>query len=443
MKTVKVKLNSVILVAVIICVVGLVIAGSFLISYLSQVQQPANVLTFYHQWTSVGEQAALNALINVYLSEYPNVTVLPTPVFSLSSSGGGIVLFNVLKPLVFSGQAPDSFEAHAGYEAKIYYDAGLLDPVDNIWQEDNLENVTPKTIQAMCQFDGHYYSVPADMQRSNLVWYNKPLLDKYGIDTQSITSWSSFFLACDELKTDGIQYPIQMGQAWTAAFAFDQIVASQGIGFYQDWINGKVISANDPRLLNSLAIFKKYLSYVNPDSANITWNAATDRVIDGESAFNIDGDWNDGEFIAANLTYNKDYGTFPVPETSNMYGIVIDAFQLPKNIKHHESAEEWLTVVGSEKGQDAFNPLKGSISARFDANVTNYDLYQKTAVLDFISSKYVFPATSNAAPSDFGVAEQNMISQFIIDQNVTEAADYITGYTQQISKEYTINWQLD
>lgn len=442
MKSKKIKLNHIILTIIIIGVIGLIVAGSFIINSLVQTPQ-MNVLMFYHQWTSAGEQAALNAMINVFLDKYPNVTVLPTPILSRSTSGGGIVLFNVVKPLVFSGQAPDSFQAHAGYESKTYFDAGLLDSVDNIWKIDNLENVTPKIIQAMCQFDGHYYSVPVDNQRSNIIWYNKALLDKNGIDPSNLTTWDSFFAACDKLRANGIKYPIQMGQTWTAAFAFDQIVASQGIDFYQDWINGKVISTDDPRLLNSFIIFKKYLSYVNPDSANIDWNTATDRIINGEGAFNIDGDWNNGEFIAANMTYNKDYGTFLVPGTGNMYGVVIDTFQLPKNIKHYDNAEKWLEVVGSKDGQDAFNPLKGSISTRFDTNVTNYDLYQRTAVLDFISSKYIFPAVSNGAPNDFGVAEQNAIGTFVQDLDANKAAKTITDYTKQISAEYTINWQLE
>jgi len=401
-----------------------------------------NILSFYHWWTSAGERAALNSLILVFTNKYPDIVVLPSSLISNSSAGGGVELFNVLKPMLMSGESPDSFQMHAGYETKAYVDSNLLDNVDLAWQAEGLEKVVPKIVQVMCRFDEHYYSVPVDIHRTNVVWYNKPLLDKNNIDVSNLTNWDSFFNACDKLKSSGIKYPIQMATAWTAQHAFDQIVASQGIVFYEDWINGKVTAENDSRLLSSLETFKKYLSYVNPDNQDIDWNTATKRIIDGEGAFNIMGDWANGEFKAAGMEYNKDYGTFVVPGTKGMYGLVIDTFQLPKHPKHPASSEKWLEVVGSKEGQDAFNPLKGSISARTDTDVSKYDGYQQTAIFDFIIIKQMYPAVSNGAPKDFEVKEQQIIASFVKDLDVNKAAKAFTDYQKEISDEYTIEWDL-
>ena len=51
-----------------------------------------------------------------------------------------------------------------------------------------------------------------------------------------------------------------------------------------------------------------------------------------------------------------------VPGTGDMYGLVIDAFQHPNGVQHPTASDNWLKVVGSKAGSDAFNPLKGSIS---------------------------------------------------------------------------------
>ena len=47
---------------------------------------------------------------------------------------------------------------------------------------------------------------------------------------------------------------------------------------------------------------------------------------------------------------------------------------MPKDSKDQATAKEFLKVLGSVEGQDVFNPLKGSIPARVDADVSKYDI---------------------------------------------------------------------
>jgi len=46
-------------------------------------------------------------------------------------------------------------------------------------------------------------------------------------------------------------------------------------------------------------------------------------------------------------------------------------------------SDTWLTLLGSREGSDAFNPLKGSISARTDSDLTKYNVYGQSAAADF------------------------------------------------------------
>jgi hypothetical protein len=39
-------------------------------------------------------------------------------------------------------------------------------------------------------------------------------------------------------------------------------MAGEGIDFYQDYVNGKLTPAADPKLLDTLNAFAKYLSYI-------------------------------------------------------------------------------------------------------------------------------------------------------------------------------------
>jgi glucose/mannose transport system substrate-binding protein len=437
MKNSKFTFEEKIRILTLIVILGIILGTTIYFS----LQEEENVLVIYHWWTSPGEKAALDSLINVFNEKYPNVTVVTMPI----TGGAGYTMLEIIRPLVNTGEAPDAFQMHAGYEAKPYYTAGLLESVDKIWESEELEKVVPKVVQVMCQFDGHYYSVPVDIHRANVIWYNKKILDENKINPYTLTTWNSFFEVCDKLKSVGIKYPIQMGTDWTAVHVFESIIASEGIDFYEDWINGKVTSADDERLLRALETFKKYLSYVNPDNSNLEWNQVTARIISSDGAFNLMGDWANGEFKIAGMTYGVEYGSLIVPGTNNMYGLVIDTFQHPKGIVHPKNSEKWLKVVSSKEGQDAFNPIKGSISARVDTNLSKYDIYSQFAILDFGHIQYMFPSVvhGSGAPENFRIKLRKIIADFVVNQDVEKTAKELTDYTKEISDEYSIEWELN
>ena len=72
----------------------------------------------------------------------------------------------------------------------------------------------------------------------------------------------------------------------------------------------------------------------------------------------------------------------------------------------------WLKVCASKAGQDAFNPLKGSISARKDADKSLYDDYQKSALDDFQSNQLVPSVVHGAA------AKESWVTDYVNTMNV-------------------------
>jgi len=401
----------------------------------------ANVVEIYHWWTSGGEKAAIGALVDVFKARYPDVGVIQSPV----AGGAGYVMKALMKSLVLAGEAPDAFQLHAGYEMKPYVDGGYLDPINDLWTAEGWETVFPTVVKDMVKFGTNYYAVPVNIHRVNVVWYNKIVLDAHGISA-NITTWDAFFAACDALVTAGMTHPIALGDQgkWAATHVLEQIIASEGIGFYQNFVNGKVTSSTNTTLLDALTKFKKYLSYVNDNHAALTWDGATAMVIRNESAFNIMGDWANGEFLVANKTYGVHYGTFPVPGTGNMYGLCIDCFEHPKGVKHPENSYNWLRVVGSKDGQDAFNPLKGSISARTDADKAKYGPYQKAAIADFTTVTHMYPSVVHGSgmPEAFTARLDDIISAFVDTKDVNAAAASLTSAVTAASADFTKVWKL-
>ncbi|MFX0024909.1 MAG: ABC transporter substrate-binding protein [Candidatus Hermodarchaeota archaeon] len=410
---------------------------------------PEDTIEIYHWWTSGGEADAIEALIGVYEGLYPD-----TVVQSLSIAGGaGYAMRVKIKTLMLAGQPPDTFQIHAGYEWKIFYEAGLLDNIDHIWTQE-LKDVIPDVIEDINKGpDGHYYSVPVNIHRSNVVWFNYEVLTDTGIDPATLTTWPAFWAACDAIIANPnytITEPVAMGAQWTAAHAFEQILASVGIDVYEDWINGDIDSGTAthyPELVEALEIYDNLTNYINTDWAVLNWDSAIAKLIGTPTAaFAIMGDWANGEFLHAGYGYNVEYGTIPVPGTDNMYGLVVDCFEKPKNIDHPTQVDRWLGVVSSKDGQDAFNPLKGSIAARTDANLAEYGAYQQAAIGDFTSATYMFPSVvhGSGAPEGFNDGLGPLIGALTAGSaDVSTTAAAIAALAVTHSTSFTRVWDLD
>ncbi|HSV85966.1 MAG TPA: extracellular solute-binding protein, partial [Levilinea sp.] len=158
-----------------------------------------------------------------------------------------------------------------------------------------------------------------------------------------------------------------------------------------DWASPEVTTAID--------YFDRMLDYVNQDWAALFWVEAADMVLDGTAAMHVNGDWAHGYLLARGWTPGVDYGWIPVPGTGGAFQVLSDSFGLPKDAPERHVAVAWLRMIGSREGQDAFNPIKGSIPARLDADRTLYDVYLVSAMDDFARDALVPSMMHGAAAS--------------------------------------------
>jgi glucose/mannose transport system substrate-binding protein len=107
-------------------------------------------------------------------------------------------------------------------------------------------------------------------------------------------------------------------------------------------------------------------------------------VLDGAAVYTVMGDWQDGYWgRAKKLAYKTDYDVVASPGSAGIYQFLSDSFTLPKAAKNREAAVKWLIECGSVEGQDLFNPQKGSIPARTDADKSKYKDYLATALKEW------------------------------------------------------------
>lgn len=342
-------------------------------------------------WTNGGEFAGLNEMFKQYKTANPDVEI----VNAATAGGAGTNFKGQLLTQLLGGVAPDTFQLHAGLEVETYSPGTLVVPVDDVYTSAGLEKVFPKDLLALLKYkDGHYYGVPVNIHRANVLWYNKSLFTKAGI-TAAPTTWDEFFATADKLKAAGIA-PVALGgkDGFELQHTFETIlVGTLGADGYRGLWTGAT-KWSDAKVTASLNTFKKYISYANSDHDALTWAAAHALLIQGKAAMSIMGDWANGEFTAAKFT---DYGWAPSPGSKGVFDALSDSFALPAKSPNKDNAKAWLALAGSKAAQEAFNPAKGSTCARTDCNLALFNDYLKSAAADWGANAIVPSVTHGAA----------------------------------------------
>jgi len=337
-------------------------------------EKPSGKLEIFSWWTAGGEAEGLNAIMAVYKGLYPDVEIVNATV----AGGAGTNAKAVLATRLQGGNPPDSFQVHAGLEVEKYSPSQYLVPLDDMLDP----AVYPADLLAMLKYEDHYWSIPVNIHRSNVLWYNKTVLKDAGIEAPK--TMDEFMAALETLKGKGY-IPITMGtkEGWEGAHVFEGFLLSfLGPDDYIGLWKGTT-AWSDPRVTSALEAFKKMMTYVNTDNAALTWDGAAQYLTTNKAAFLIMGDWAAGWFASQNFT---DFGWAATPGTGGQFVALSDSFALPKGAPNETAAKAWLQVAGSKAGQEAFNPKKGSICARtdcddaaFQAVPATYDYLHATA----------------------------------------------------------------
>ncbi len=334
-------------------------------------------------WTGGGEAAGLDAMIKIFNAQHPDIKFNNAAV----AGGAGTNARAVLATRLQAGDAPDSWQGHAGWELiGTYVAADQIEPLNFLYEEAGWMSVMPETLIPLISKDGNIYSVPVNIHRANVLWYNPKVLADNGIAVP--VTQLEWFEAMDALQAKGI-LPLAMGEQWTAMHLFETVMlGSLGPEKYNGLWDGKTDWAS-AEVTAGIEAFVKVLSYTNSDAASLTWQDASKLVADGKAAFNVMGDWAEGYFKELGLEPETAFGWAPVPNTVGTFQFLSDSFVLAKNAPHRDAAIAWLKLCGSKEGQDAFNPVKGSIPARSDADKSLYDVYLQSAMADWATNVVV------------------------------------------------------
>lgn len=387
-------------------------------------------MEIFSWWTGAGEEDGLKALIKLFEEKYPDVPIENAAV----AGGAGTNAKAVLASRMQGNDPPATFQIHGGAELNEgWVKADKMEPIDDLYEKEGLKDKFPQDLIDMVSKDGKIYSVPVNIHRGNVLWYNKKVFEENGL--QAPTTFDEFFEVADKLKAKGIT-PLALGdkESWTATHLFETVLLGKlGAEEYTKLWNGE-LALDDKKVVEAVETFKKMLSYINEDHSSRNWQDASQLVANGEAAMNVMGDWAKGYFVNdLKLKVNEDFGYITTPETEGQFMVVTDTFGLPKGVKNPEDVKKFLAVLGSVEGQDAFNPLKGSIPARTDADVSKYDQYGKDTIEDFKEAKLAASlAHGSAAPEGYLTKVNQAVNIFVTQKDVKGFVETLTAASSEL-----------
>ncbi len=384
---------------------------------------PDDAVEIFSWWTGAGEEAGLLALIDMFESEYGHEVVN-----SAVAGGAGTDAQAVLTSRMQAGQPPSSFQIHAGRALlDQWVAADAMEPLNDLYDEEGWWEVFPDELLEMTtDEDGNIYSVPVNVHRSNVLFTNTQVFEDN--DLTPPTTFDEFFEVADALEAAGVT-PLALGdnESWTLLHTWETVLlGTVGPETYQALFDGEA-DWQSPEVVESFENLERMFGYINDDHSARNWQDAAQLVAEGEAAMNIMGDWAQGYFSTdLEMEPETDFGWEPTPGTDGSFITVVDTFGLPEDAPNREGTLDWLRVLGSVEGQDTFNPLKGSIPARLDGNIAEYNEYGQDTYNDFQDDSLVPSLAHNsAAPPNFTDAAMSAVVEWMAQRDAERSAEQL------------------
>lgn len=329
-----------------------------------------NQLEVYSWWTGPGEEEGLAAMAEAFEAANPGIRFVNAAV----SGGAGSNAKAILASRLLANDPPDSYQRHAGLELLDDVRSGKVEDLSELYDQQGWRKVFPKGLLDNLTIDGKIYAVPVNIHRANLIWFNPKTLRELGLSGPPKT-WSDFLTQAAAIQAKG-KVPLAVGPEWTQKHLMETVLLGElGADNYERLFAGD-LRWTSPQVTAALDMFSKVLAVSDVKSAAGEWQPQLDRVVEGSAVYAVMGDWSSSYLEQAKkLRWRDGYDVATSPGTEGVYDFLSDSFTLPTGTRSPELSRKWLIECGSAAGQNLFNPLKGSIPARTDAEANLYQGY--------------------------------------------------------------------
>jgi multiple sugar transport system substrate-binding protein len=371
----------------------------------------SGTLTVWHYETTDPYLALMNDEAKLFNNVYPNVTVkyVQVPFAQMTPK---------LLATAAAKQGPDVAVFQFG-DVQSLAEAGVLQDMDSYWRSfGDASLFSPAVVK---QVNGKVYTAQAYVNLIAL-WYNKDILDKYGIAPP--TTMDEFEADLAKVKSGGdgglaIDGKPGVDGWWTGMPFF----FGQGIDMHM----------SGPDVAPTFARIRSWVDkgYVSKEA--VTWDQDTvfNKFLTGKYAFAVDGNWYASN--AAKATFK--YGAVPIPtaaQPSSVYvggeGEAIGAFTKNADLAWAYLQTTWFSKAGQILALKAVGTLPTRSDAAQDPAIASSPILPAFAQAVQTGTPLPITTAENSASTVFGDLWSAVLSgQKTPQQAATELAAKIPG----------------
>lgn len=375
-------------------------------------------LSVINWWTAGSEAKAMNVLVQMMKAQ--GVTIKNDAI----AGGGGAQARTILKTRLMEGEIPGAAQIK-GVEIQQWGKTGLLANVDAAAKTDDWDKNIPTEIDNYMKYKGNYVAAPMDLHRLNWLWYNRAVLAKAGIK-EAPQTWDELVADLAKIKAKGIIPMAGGGNGWMIATEFDPIaLETGGPAWYRDvFVKLDPKAIDSPTMVKALERLRQIEAYTPKSLAGRTWNYDTGLVAHGQAAFQIMGDWANGQFEFLGVEPGgPKVGCVAFPGTASDFIYNVDSFIF---FRQHTAAAREATIklaetMTSPKFQLLFNKYKGSIPDLMNVSLKGYNPCQLKSRAQFLTAS----------------KEHNLVPSF--SQDMSTYGPPTGAFTDSLDHFYTTN----
>lgn len=332
---------------------------------------------------------------------------------------------------------PDVAAWYAGNRMAPFVEAGLFEPVDDVWAENNLDEQLKSAASAMT-IDDKKWGVPYTYYQWG-IYYRKDIFEQQGITPPK--TWAELIAASEKLKAAGVTpFAIGTKALWPTAGWFDYLnLRTNGYEFHMDLTAGKVPYTDD----RVKAVFEKWGELVRPgyfleNHAAIDWQDAIPQMVQGNAAMYLMGNFAVATMKDGGLK-EEQIGFIPFPEITagvpRAEDAPTDTFHIPSGAKNKEDAKTFLAYLASPEAQTKMNATLGQLPVNNQAEKPNDPfLAQGFEMLSTASGLAQF--YDRDAPAEMAKAGMEGFQEFMVKpDNLDRILERLENVRQRVYKE--------
>lgn len=184
----------------------------------------------------------LRTLLDGFESDHPDVDVVDE---SYSNNAHDLAI----KCRILQEDPPSVFVEWPGQNLRPYVEAGTIEPITGLWDEHDWDRAFIDGATDLVTFEEIRYGVPFTLHRTNNLFYNVELTERYGVDPAAIRDAEEFLEVlrqCADPDDDVVPMAVPMKNPWTVLMLWKNLlVGTAGVDGYEAIATGEAPAYED------------------------------------------------------------------------------------------------------------------------------------------------------------------------------------------------------